>query len=950
MVIVVALSLWSLRPVPAAWALVLAYAIAWLAINALAAWRPALVRVSLARPQGLALLALLALPSLAILWRHGGALLDEESLTGLSANVRDRLRLEDTPSIAPPVVVTDAPQTFYIDAPGARRVRVRIGPRAAERAAVSLGAGLFRVGYDPRRDGVPRRGEGPTDVTLLVDGQRVHRTLTVVRPLAHPRWLRPSPDRRLAATVSEETDALVVVSAQGLVRRTAVGDEPTDCAFLGADRIAVSHRFDDTLWVVDARTGAVLSKTHLARFAVRLAVSPSGQHLAVAVDGLRRGVFSLALPSMHVEGFVPLPVSPDWIAFGPDDDTLLVSTRRPAELLRLHRGPKGFHADGAPLVLGRPAVTLARVPDGRHLLVATTDYRPTGGQNPGNHFVQDQILTVDTRAFRVVRQWLTARRSARQNDPGNVDWGASPMGIDAAADGSLLIAFAGTDGVWEVVPSEPAPRIHSLDGLPLSAPHGIVRFAGGRFAVTSPSAGTIGVFRHDGSLATLVRLAPDDDVLLRTDQAALARRMGEHDFYEATRSGVSCQSCHLHADSDWGMHDIGEHRLSPTLTVRGVAGTAPYLSDGSYPRVRDLDELSRTLYRGFLRIAPGRALTMENYVEGLPRLPSPLTAQDRDLGRERAGVRAFVEARCPTCHAFPAFTNLGQHPLAEVFPDHLGKRSADAVIRHAVAPVGPLERALPERWSRRDPARRHREGQSHRPSRRHATAERARAGRPHLLPRVPMTRRRDCIHRIAALTVLGLALAALSVVGILVWRRGGSWEPTRMLWLARGTGWSALVALSLALSATPAGRLLARLAPHARLAPWVAAFRRAFGIAAASLALIHATTVLGGTLRGAWGALLSFAYLRAGLVALLILTVMLLTSFPWLVRRLHVRLWKPLHRLGYVAALLVLEHLVLSPFAPRAVIFALFGTLAAFGLLRLLPARPRRRSAAQRRP
>jgi cytochrome c peroxidase len=178
----------------------------------------------------------------------------------------------------------------------------------------------------------------------------------------------------------------------------------------------------------------------------------------------------------------------------------------------------------------------------------------------------------------------------------------------------------------------------------------------------------------------VVRLEPDDDALLRRDPDALERRMGEHDFYEATRAGVSCQSCHLHADSDGALHDIGEPRLSPTLTVRGVAGTAPYLRDGSYPRVRDLDELSRTLYRGFLRVAPGRAETLEAYVDGLVRRPSPLRPAERNLDRERAGVRAFVKARCPTCHAFPAFTNLGQHPIAAIFPDRVGARAADGVI------------------------------------------------------------------------------------------------------------------------------------------------------------------------------------------------------------------------------------------------------------------------------
>ena len=114
--------------------------------------------------------------------------------------------------------------------------------------------------------------------------------------------------------------------------------------------------------------------------------------------------------------------------------------------------------------------------------------------------------------------------------------------------------------------------------------------------------------------------------------------------------------------------------------------------------------------------------------------------------------------------------------------------------------------------------------------------------------------------------------------------------------------------------------------------------RRAFGIAAACLALLHAATALGGYLQFDWTAFLAFSYLRVALVALIILFAMLVTSFPSLVKRLRLRAWKPLHRLGYLVALLVLEHLLLSPFAPRVTTLALFGSLFAVGLLRLLPA------------
>ena len=54
---------------------------------------------------------------------------------------------------------------------------------------------------------------------------------------------------------------------------------------------------------------------------------------------------------------------------------------------------------------------------------------------------------------------------------------------------------------------------------------------------------------------------------------------------------------------------------------------------------------------------------------------------------------------------------------------------------------------------------------------------------------------------------------------------------------------------------------------------------------------------------------------------------------------------KPL--LGYLAALLVFHHLLLSPFAPRALTLELFAALLGIGLLRLLPT-PARASAPRK--
>ena len=166
-----------------------------------------------------------------------------------------------------------------------------------------------------------------------------------------------------------------------------------------------------------------------------------------------------------------------------------------------------------------------------------------------------------------------------------------------------------------------------------------------------------------------VPLAPTDDKLAKGNADVLARRIGEHGFYESTRAGISCQSCHMHADSDYAAYNLGDHRLIPTLSVRGMFGTSPYLRDGSYPRLSDLDDVAEELYRGYVRVQPGRRHALQAYVESLPRATDVASAMKlRDLVAEQRGYAVFARAHCGRCHAPPLFTSLGQLPLGSLFP------------------------------------------------------------------------------------------------------------------------------------------------------------------------------------------------------------------------------------------------------------------------------------------
>jgi sulfoxide reductase heme-binding subunit YedZ len=184
-------------------------------------------------------------------------------------------------------------------------------------------------------------------------------------------------------------------------------------------------------------------------------------------------------------------------------------------------------------------------------------------------------------------------------------------------------------------------------------------------------------------------------------------------------------------------------------------------------------------------------------------------------------------------------------------------------------------------------------------------------------------------------SALAVACAAALGLGLVAWLAArASWAVAQTLLFTRGSGWLALSALLLSLSCTPAGRIFARFG-FSRM-PAVAVLRRALGMGAAWLALLHAATALARTLHWNWAATWHWPHLRAGLTALAVLVVLLATSFNAVIARLRLTFFKELHRLAYVAALLALQHVLLSPFAARGLALALFAGVFLLGFARFL--------------
>jgi sulfoxide reductase heme-binding subunit YedZ len=176
----------------------------------------------------------------------------------------------------------------------------------------------------------------------------------------------------------------------------------------------------------------------------------------------------------------------------------------------------------------------------------------------------------------------------------------------------------------------------------------------------------------------------------------------------------------------------------------------------------------------------------------------------------------------------------------------------------------------------------------------------------------------------------------LALVTILSISSLEKWEVARNSWLVRGFGYAALISFALSFSVTPLNRLLL-LFKYKTIPVFMLAFRRALGISAACFALIHAGLVLYLQLEGNWGALIHIPFYRAGLLALIMLLILLTTSYPRVLKLFRIKLWRHLHKLVYIIGFILLQHIWLSTFIPNWVIIMAPCVFLILILLRLLP-------------
>lgn len=613
---------WAWFPLPTVSALVWAY----LALVLVAGFLRRQLRAGEFRiPAELAwpLALLLVGPFAWALHREGANLVANSQLEGLVTVYQDRSRGLGPAQIHPVSIRDDQPQVLWARAEAEAQLELRLGDNGPSLSAQAVGPAIWRAVYDPEVHG-PLPAEGP----LTIDIGASKSTVTAVRAGARPARLSEIPGGG-ALGVSEETDELLHLDPRGTLRRMAVEDGPIRAVALSATVAAVIHRFSPGVRRIALSSGAALSSWAVPGALIDIAAED--RHVAV----LGREPNRLVVLGPTTEWQQILSFSPRRVVSSGSPEAWFVEAEVTSTVYRVTAsGVLEVGRLGRPLYDARPL--------SRDCLEAfVPDYRPLGDAG-ANH------QTSDHRVHLCRGKAPEAESTLERDASGTVSGGAGPCSVSPAG----AIAFIGSD--------EYALPGRRRQPSPISSPNSIASLGGGRWAISSAAVGAIVVLDERGAVLTHHDLAG-----VESTSAARLRR-GERAFREATRSGASCASCHVDADSDRGFHDIGHPTPRPTLSVRGVAGTAPFLRVASYPDLSGLEHFAQTLLGGYQRASSTRALDLVAYVESLPAHP-PKRELDPEAWRQ--GWRAFERAGCPSCHPPPAFTNRAQYPQQVLFPE-----------------------------------------------------------------------------------------------------------------------------------------------------------------------------------------------------------------------------------------------------------------------------------------
>lgn len=583
----------------------------------------------------------------------------------------DRARLEGNLAHFPSRLWQGRPQRVFFEGKPPRSARWQ--GQTVQLPVVACGPTLFYIDLEPEIE--------QSTAVLDIDGSAL--SFEVIPAVTSPGPLVADSEQGLAAAVSTATDECIVIDRMGKVHTLSTNDGPSSCQVLPGGMIAVGHCYEPTVAIYQADNDKEKAVLQAPGLVSALALSPDKALLAALWENSKEcGVVFYGTRDWTKAGECRLSSPGEYLCFGPDSRQLVVASRRSRSFVKVvNKG--GWAATGDPVNLARPATGMVRSADGSKVYFTATAADLVPGDQGGNHYIRESLCTLDLKAWKVTHSLLLEDRTARQDSPGDIDSGCGACGLSLDSEGRVLMAFSGTHEIARInLPAGDSTRTNLAAGQ-LYCPNSFVELAPGLFLAAFPAQGELVFLKptlkeKDWVVQARVWLGKTDEQLEKSDQLAWYRRQGQIGFFESARAGVSCQSCHTKADSDYAKHEIGSGIQFGTLSCLGVAGTGPYLRNGGYPSLADLHTTSVDVYRGFLReAAVPRAKALKVYLQSLELPANPRIFEEEDLEKLKRGYQVFQKAHCAECHAPPAFTNLGLVEGSTLFPSYPGPEALD---------------------------------------------------------------------------------------------------------------------------------------------------------------------------------------------------------------------------------------------------------------------------------
>ena len=617
---------------------------------------------------------------------------------------RPEPRLTD---VGPRVVSNQTSQPLSLYGTNFRRgMRLRVGPpfdRTVPLTVVDDGHAYARL---PADLAIAAETAQVTAV-LSVQGQRARSEvgLTVVNDAGFADWTQLVRSGDVLWAASSTTDALARIDpATGEVTRFPGGDGPSALAVWtepdGAPRLAVAHAWAPELWILDARSGAVLRTLAAPAYATGLEVDPR-RRMALVAETVENTVRAISLDDGRelwrrevLPDPRPLAVAGASVVVGSQGsgelESLWLDDGRAAEPI----GPR----PGTPIVGGHTEPHARDVMGGkapRALLwsprlakLFVTSIGPNIGPNPQRMEVSMNggVGVVDLGARRFERHLGfgagITEGMALDDEAGRLYVADTGLGLLRALDAAAL---SGGDGparkaeLWRlpVLPPPGFPLARDAADYGVNGRAGVELHSGPRALALSASAAQLYVLdRFTATVAVVEDVRTDRprvarQIALEPSIGPRERRLGQVLYYaDMGRSGMSCDSCHLEGH-DEGILFEKTHplRIYRSPTVRGTRETPPYFTPASTFSLAETARMvgDRNRYMNpTLTESEVRQLTL--FSATVTNLPNPYRGADGappvtlglpggGTGRPLEGRRLFDgKADCVRCHPPPLFT------------------------------------------------------------------------------------------------------------------------------------------------------------------------------------------------------------------------------------------------------------------------------------------------------